>query len=43
MHNSGIFPEFCLWEWDLSTGKWDLEKYGLQKGLVPPYSSLLTV
>ena len=22
----GFFSELCLWEWDLSTGRWDLEK-----------------
>ena len=26
MYNTGIFSEFCLWGWDLNTGKWDLEK-----------------
>jgi len=37
IHNTGIFSEFCLWEWDLSSGKWDLEKnVGWEMGLVPP-------
>ena len=26
MYKTGIFPKFCSWEWDLSTGKWDFEK-----------------
>ena len=37
MYSTGIFSEFCWWEWDLNTGKWDLEKkMGWEMGLVPP-------
>ena len=26
MYTTGIFPDSCLLEWNLSTGKWDLDK-----------------
>ena len=26
IYNTGIFAEFCLWEWDFSRGKCNLEK-----------------
>jgi len=26
-----FFSELCMWEWDLSTGKWDLENMWVGK------------
>ena len=37
MYNTGIFSELYWWEWDLDTGKWDLErKNGLGNGIGTP-------
>ena len=41
MYDTGIFSEFCLWEWDLNTGKWDLGKNWAGKwNWYPPFRTL---
>ena len=41
MYSTGIFSEFCEWEWDLSTGKCDFEKKWAGKwDWYPPFKTL---